>query len=95
MPFELCNADGTYQHCMNHVFDDNISATVEAYIDDIVVNTRKADNLDVDLETVFTCLWAKSIRLRPEKCIFGVPEACFWDSSYRNVESKPIQKRYR
>jgi hypothetical protein len=41
---------------MNHVFGDHISSTVEAYVDDIVVKTRKADNLVVDLETAFACL---------------------------------------
>jgi hypothetical protein len=30
---------------MQHVFGDHIWRTVEAYIDDIVVKTRKADDL--------------------------------------------------
>jgi hypothetical protein len=58
---------------MNHVFGDHIGSTVESYIDDIVVKTRKADDLVADLETAFACLWAKSVRLNPEKSVFGVP----------------------
>jgi hypothetical protein len=56
MPFGLRNAGATYQCCMNHVFGDHIGSTVEAYVDDIVVKTRKANNLVADLETAFTCL---------------------------------------
>jgi hypothetical protein len=72
MPFGLRNAGATYQSCMNHVFGHHIGSTVEAYVDDIVVKTRKADNLVADLEIAFACLRAKSARLKPEKCVFGV-----------------------
>jgi hypothetical protein len=34
---------------MQHVFGDHIGRTVEAYVDDIVVKTRKADDLVSDL----------------------------------------------
>jgi hypothetical protein len=73
MPFGLRNAGATYQRCMNHVFGEHIGRTVEAYIDDIVVKTRKASDLLSDLETTFKCLKAKGIKLNPEKCVFGVP----------------------
>jgi hypothetical protein len=49
MPFGLRNAGATYQRCMQHVFGDHIGRTVKAYVDDIVVKTRKADNLVSDL----------------------------------------------
>jgi hypothetical protein len=58
---------------MNHVFGEHIGRMVEAYIDDIVVNTRKASDLLSDLETTFKCLKAKGVKLNPEKCVFGVP----------------------
>jgi hypothetical protein len=63
----------TYQRCMNHVFEEHIRRTVEAYVDDIVVKTRKASDLLSDLETTFKCLRAKGVKLNPEKCVFGVP----------------------
>jgi hypothetical protein len=44
MPFGLRNAGATYQRCMNHVFGQHIGRTVEAYVDDIVVKTRKASD---------------------------------------------------
>jgi hypothetical protein len=73
MPFGLRNAGTTYQRCMNHVFGEHIGRTVEAYVDDIVVKTKKASDLLSDLETTFKCLRAKGVKLNPEKCVFGVP----------------------
>jgi hypothetical protein len=58
---------------MQHVFEDHIGWTVEAYVDDIVVKTRKADDLVDDLRIVFDCLRANGVKLNPEKCVFGVP----------------------
>jgi hypothetical protein len=73
MPFGLRNAGATYQRCMQHVFGDHIRRTVEAYVDDIVVKTRKADDLVGDLGIVFGCLRANGVELNHEKCVFGVP----------------------
>jgi hypothetical protein len=73
MPFGLRNAGATYQRCMNHMFGEHIGKTVEAYVDDIVVKTRKASDLLSDLEITFRCLRAKGVKLNPEKCVFGVP----------------------
>jgi hypothetical protein len=73
MPFGLWNAGATYQRCMQHVFGDHIRQTVEAYVDDIVVKTRKADDLVSDLRVAFDCLRENRVKLNPEKCIFGVP----------------------
>jgi hypothetical protein len=58
---------------MQHVFGEHIGPTVEAYVDDIVVKTKKASNLINDLDVTFKCLRAKNIKLNPEKCVFGVP----------------------
>jgi hypothetical protein len=58
---------------MQHVFGDHIGRTVEAYVDDIVVKTRKADDLVSDLRIAFDCPWANGVKLNPEKCVFGVP----------------------
>jgi hypothetical protein len=91
MPFGLRNAGATYQRCMNHVFGEHIGRTVEAYIDDIVVKTRKAFDLLADLETTFKCLKAKGVKLNPEKCVFGVPRGMLlgFIVSERGIEANP------
>jgi hypothetical protein len=72
MPFGLRNVGATYQQCMQHVFGDHIGRTVEAYVDDTVVKTWKADDLVNDLRIAFDCLRANGVKLNPEKCVFGV-----------------------
>jgi hypothetical protein len=54
------------------VFGDLIGRTIEAYVDNIVVKSKRADNLVVDLDQAFKCLWAKNTKLNPEKCVFGI-----------------------
>ena len=73
MPFGLRNTGATYQRCMLHVFRDHLWWNVEAYVDDIVVKSRKADDLVADLRITFDFLRAKGVKLNPEKCVFGVP----------------------
>jgi hypothetical protein len=58
---------------MQHVVGDHIERTVEAYVDDIVIKTRKADDLVNDLRTVFDCLRANGVKLNLEKYVFVVP----------------------
>jgi ribonuclease HI len=91
MPFGLRNAGATYQRCMNHVFGEHIGRTVEAYVDDIVVKTKKASDLLSDLETTFKCLRAKGVKLNPETCVFGVPRGMLlgFIVSERGIEANP------
>jgi hypothetical protein len=91
MPFGLRNAGATYQRCMQHVFGDHIRRTVEAYVDDIVVKTKKADNLVNDLLMAFDCLQANGVKLNPEKCVFGVPRGMLlgYIISQQGIEPNP------
>jgi hypothetical protein len=91
MSFGLRNAGATYQRCMQHVFGDHIGRTVEAYVDDIVVKTRKADDLGNDLHMAFDCLRANGVKLNPEKCVFGVQRGMLlgFIISQRGIEPNP------
>jgi hypothetical protein len=91
MSLGLRNAGATYQRCMQHVFGDHIGRTVEAYVDDIVVKTRKADDLVSDLHIAFGCLQANGVKLKPEKCVFGVPQGMLLGHifSQRGIEANP------
>jgi hypothetical protein len=76
---------------MNHLFGEHIGRTVEAYVDDIVVKTRKASDLLSDLETTFKCLRAKGVKLNPEKCVFRVSRGMLlgFIVSERGIEANP------
>jgi hypothetical protein len=74
---------------MLHVFGEHIGSTVEAYVDDIVVKSRKQCDLIQDLEIAFACLRANKIKLNPEKCVFGVPRGMLlgYIVSQRGIEA--------
>jgi ribonuclease HI len=76
---------------MQHVFRDHIGRTVEAYVDDIVVKTRKEDDLVDDLHIAFGCLRANGVKLNPKKRVFGVPRGMLlgYIVSQRGIEANP------
>jgi hypothetical protein len=76
---------------MQHVFGEHIGHTVEAYVDDIVVKTKRVSNLVNNLDVAFKCLKAKDIKLNPEKCVFGVPRGMLlgFIVSERGIEANP------
>ena len=59
---------------MNRCLGELVGDIVEVYIDDIVVKSRKADQLVSNLEAAFTHLREFRIKLNPKKCVFGVPK---------------------
>ena len=56
MPFGLKNVGATYQRCMLKCFGDLTGRTIMAYVDDIVVKSKRADQVIADLEQAFTKL---------------------------------------
>jgi hypothetical protein len=58
---------------MQHVFGELIERIIEAYVDDIVVKSKKTVDLVPDLAGVFPKLRQHGVKLNPEKCVFGVP----------------------
>jgi hypothetical protein len=76
---------------MQHVFEEHIGPTIEAYVDDIVVKSKKASDLINDLDVAFKCLRAKNIKLNPEKCVFGIPRGMLlgFIISEHGIEANP------
>jgi len=91
MPFRLRNAGATYQRCMLHVFVRHIGSTVKAYVDDIIVKSKRRGDLIQDLEIAFGCLRANQIKLNPKKCVFSVPQGMplGYIVSQRGIEANP------
>jgi hypothetical protein len=61
---------------MQHVFGEHIRPTVEAYIDDIVVKTKRVSNLVDDLDIAFKCLKEKTLSSTPRSASSAFLEAC-------------------
>ena len=76
---------------MLNCFGVLIRRTVEAYVDDIVVKSKRTDHLVADLERTFAKLRANGIKLNPEKCVFRVPRGMLlgFIVSERGIEANP------
>ena len=72
-------------------FRDLIGQTIEAYVDDIVVKSKWADQVIADLEQTFVKLRANGIKLNPEIYVFGVPRGMLlgFIVSERIIEANP------
>lgn len=53
MPFDLNNAEATYQRAMNYMFRDYIGDFIEVYIDDIVIKSSSFEAHLIHLRRMF------------------------------------------
>jgi len=76
---------------MLHAFSEHKGSTVKAYVDDIVVKSKRRSDLIQDLEITFSCLRVNRIKLNPEKCVFSVPRGMLLEYivSQRGIEANP------
>ena len=91
MSFGLKNAGATYQRAIQIYLDQQIGRNVEAYINDVVVKTKTADNLITNLKETFANLNKYRWKLNPSKCIFGVPSGILlgYIVSARGIKPNP------
>ncbi|XP_066160599.1 uncharacterized protein [Oryza sativa Japonica Group] len=67
----------TFARLVYKVLGKQLGQNVEAYVDDIIVKSRKAFDHAIDLQETFDSLRTAGTRLNPEKCVFGVRAADF------------------
>ena len=72
MPFGLKNAGATYQRLVNRMFQKQIGATMEVYIDDMLVKSTVAKSHIAHLSEAFQILRNYNMKLNPAKCAFDV-----------------------
>ena len=72
MPFGLKNAGATYQRAMDKIFSKLTRKTVDCYVDDITVKSRRKDNHLRDLREVFDLMRAHQLKMNPTKSFLGV-----------------------
>ena len=95
MPFGLKNAGATYQRMIQTCLEKQISKTVEAYVDDVVIKTRHVETLIDDLRLTFDNLQTYDIKPNPKKCVFGVLSGKLlgFIVSNRGIEANPAKIR--
>ena len=91
MPFGLKSAQATYQRCVQNCLHKQIGRNVHAYVDDIVIKSRKEETLIDDFKKTFDNLWVYKMMLNPAKFIFGVPAGKLLGFlvSNRGIEANP------
>jgi hypothetical protein len=91
MAFRLKNGGATYQKCIHIILEPQIGRNVEAYIDDVVVKSKKREDLLDDLKETFNNLRKYKMMLNPKKCVFSVSSEKLLDYmvSYRGIDVNP------
>ncbi|PKA65541.1 putative mitochondrial protein [Apostasia shenzhenica] len=91
MPFDLKNADATYQLMIDAVFKGQRGRNLEAYVDDILVKSRNMEEYFADLRETFNTLRKFNLKLNPTKCTFGTVSGKFlgYLISVRGIEANP------
>ena len=74
MPFELCNAPGTFQRCMMGIFSDMIEIILEIFMDDFSVFGDSYEGCLENLRKVLERCQEKNLVLNWEKCHFMVTQ---------------------
>ena len=72
MPFGPKNARATYQRMITKMFEPIMGKTINAYIDDMVVKSKRESNNIRDLTKVFAILKEHKLILNAAKCAFVV-----------------------
>ena len=91
MSFGLTNVGATYQRAIQRYLKDHIRKNIEAYVDDVVVESRTTDTLIADLTKVLKALKVYRWKLNPTRCIFGVPSGILLGNiiSRRGIKANP------
>ncbi|KAL2247804.1 UNVERIFIED_CONTAM: Retrovirus-related Pol polyprotein from transposon [Sesamum indicum] len=91
MPFGLKNAGATYQRLVNKMFGDLLEKTMEVYVDDMLVKSKRSQGHIKDLSQAFSIMRSHGMKLNPDKCTFGVTGGKFlgYMISERGIEANP------
>ena len=91
MPFGLKNVGATYQRLVNKMFQKHLGASMEVYIDDMLVKSFKAELHVAYLTESFQVLKNYNMKQNPTKCAFGVSAGKFMGFIVinRGIEANP------
>ncbi|XP_011074079.1 uncharacterized protein LOC105158875 [Sesamum indicum] len=95
MPFGLKNAGATYQRLVNKMFGDLLGKTMEVYVDDMLVKSKRSQDHLTDLAQAFAIMRSYGMKLNPDKCTFEVGGGKFlgYMVSERGIEANPEKIR--
>lgn len=91
MLFGLRNAGATYQRLVNKMLKGKLGDTMEVYINDMVVKSKKSEDHLKDLDEAFNILDQYNMKLNPYKCHFGMRSGMLlgYMVTKRGIEASP------
>jgi hypothetical protein len=91
MAFGLTNGGATYQKCIHIILEPQIGRNDEAYIDDVVVKSKKHVDLLDNLKETFDNLRNYKMMLNLKKYVFSVSSGKLLDYmvSFREIDTNP------
>jgi hypothetical protein len=77
MPFALCNAPTTFQPMLNNIFREFLHKFVPVCLDDVFVVSHTPEEHPEHLRLVLQRFKEEGLKLRLEKCFFGLQEMAY------------------
>jgi hypothetical protein len=77
MPFGLYNELSTFKRMMNNILRDFLRKFVTVYLDDVCVSRRTLKEHLEDMRLVLKRFNEEGLKLRLNKCLFGVHENAY------------------
>ena len=95
MPLGLKNTEATYHRLINRMFAGLKGKNMEAYIDDMVIKSKKFRDHIKDADEEFEIFRKFRMKLNPLKCAFGVSFEQFLGHmvSKRGIEPSTTQMK--
>ena len=93
MPEGFGNAGCTFNRTIAAVLDNQLDRNISAYVDDVVVQSKKREDHISDLRETFANLRKHGLKLNPEKCVFGIRRVKLLGCmiTERGIEANPVK----
>jgi len=93
MPEGLRNAGCTFNRTIAAVLDIQLDRNISAYVDDVVVRSKKREVHILDLRETFANLRKHGLKPNPKKCVFGVRRGKLLGCmiTERGIEANPVK----
>lgn len=90
MPFGVCNGPSTFQRLVTLALGETLFTDCLAYIDDILVYASDPNELMAKMRRVFAKLAAAGLKVKPQKCHFGVSSVDFLGHHVSIAGTRPL-----
>jgi hypothetical protein len=95
MAFELKNGGATYQKCIHIILERKIGRNLKAYIDDVVVKSKKHGDLLDELKDTFDNLCKYKMMLITKNVCLVYHQENYSATWYHLEESTRTQRRWK